>query len=390
MKYLHIFLCLIAVLSLAGCGGAPSGHDEHDGHEHGEEGHDHAEEEAHAKGVVVFTQAQAKAGGVQTETVQAGPFASVIRCSGRIGSAQGDERTVAATAPGIVSFAASQLTPGAAVGAGQTLFRISSKGIATDDDAPRLRAELASAQTRLKRVEGLMADKLATQAEYDQAVADVAAAKASLSIHANHAENGAVERSPISGYIAQCMVRPGDYVELGAPLATVTTNRLLQLTASVPQKYVALMPRITGANIVLPFREDETVQLAPLGARVLSYGRGAGAGSLYIPLTLEFRNPGDIPAGASVDAYLLAGTRPDVISVPRQALTEEEGVYFVYVQTEPEHYRKQRVEPGTSDGARVEILSGLRPGEVIVTRGSALLKLAANSGKAPQGHTHNH
>lgn len=79
-----------------------------------------------------------------------------------------------------------------------------------------------------------------------------------------------------------------------------------------------------------------------------------------------------------------------MISVPRTALTEEEGVYFVYIEVSPEHFRKQRVETGLSDGVSTEIVEGLKGGERIVVKGATLLKLAANSGKAPQGHTHNH
>lgn len=49
-----------------------------------------------------------------------------------------------------------------------------------------------------------------------------------------------------------------------------------------------------------------------------------------------------------------------MISVPTTALTEEQGIYFVYVKLDEEGYKKQEVRIGADDGLRTEILSGLR------------------------------
>lgn len=112
---------------LAGCAGhsAEAEHDhdhahteaeahdhEHEGHEHEEADHDHEHEEAghdhehdheheHEEaanpGEVVFKEAHAKAVGLQTVTVAPGAFTQVIRTSGQVLAAQGEESVVVAT-----------------------------------------------------------------------------------------------------------------------------------------------------------------------------------------------------------------------------------------------------------------------------------------------------
>jgi len=59
------------------------------------------------------------------------------------------------------------------------------------------------------------------------------------------------------------------------------------------------------------------------------------------------------------------------------------------VQLDPETYVKREVKLGASDGTRVQILEGLSPGETIVSRGVAQVKMASFSGAIP-GHTHSH
>lgn len=392
MRKLIYPFCIALVLLSWGCSGS---HDKH-GHSDGEEAEAHKEHDEHEaeghdhKGIVVFTHKQAEAGGVVVDEVKMSDFAGVIRCSGEVLAAQGDERTVSSPVAGVVSFAGAPLTPGAAVSAGQRLFNVSAKGIVQNDPSPEMKANLSNAQVALKRTKELFEQKMITKAEYDQAVADVNAARAALANPGAYPVRSGSASAPISGFVAECLVRPGDYVEIGSPLAVVSTNRRLQLRADVPQKYSRLLSRVAGANIVLPYNPDEPLSLAALNYRMVSYGKGSASGSLYIPVTMEFNNPGGMAAGSPAEVYLLTDTRNSALTVPRSALTEEEGLYFVYVEEQPEHFRKQQVQTGQSDGVNVEILSGLKQGERIVTKGATLLKLAANSGKAPQGHTHNH
>ena len=59
---------------------------------------------------------------------------------------------------------------------------------------------------------------------------------------------------------------------------------------------------------------------------------------------------------------------PDVLALPVTALTEEQGLYFCYLQLDEEGYKKQEVTLGASDGKEVQILTGLKAGDRVVTK----------------------
>ena len=93
--------------------------------------------------------------------------------------------------------------------------------------------------------------------------------------------------------------------------------------------------------------------------------------------------------GSFVETYLLTSPRQGVVSVPVSALTDEQGVNYVYVQTDATCYEKREVHIGETDGERVEIKHGLKGGEKVVTKGAMQVRLASASTAIP-AHSHNH
>jgi len=123
---------------------------------------------------------------------------------------------------------------------------------------------------------------------------------------------------------------------------------------------------------------------------LLSVGKSGNGQSVFIPVTFEFDNTGDFLSGSFAEIYLLSSALPNCISVPVSALSEEQGLYFVYIQLDEEVYLKREVKLGQNNGERVQILSGLKIGDNVVKQGVMQLKLAANANVIPEGHSHSH
>ncbi len=104
-----------------------------------EEDHDHIDE-------ITFTTQQAEAAGLQLETIVPATFTDVIRTSGHIMPALGDEAIIAATSSGTVSFAGATFTDGVAVRAGEAIVVISSKNIQDGDPVIKTRVEFETAE----------------------------------------------------------------------------------------------------------------------------------------------------------------------------------------------------------------------------------------------------
>ena len=82
-------------------------------------------------------------------------------------------------------------------------------------------------------------------------------------------------------------------------------------------------------------------------------------------------------------------TKP-VITIPNDAILEDQGHYFVFVQLTPELFEKQEITIGQTDGLRTEIVTGINKNQRVVTKGAILVKLAAVSAALDPhaGHVH--
>lgn len=374
-------LILAAMAVMTGCG-----------HGHDGEGADAAGDDKGrvSHGGIYFSEAQASAAGIKTETVVAGRFREVIRTGGQIEAATGDEYVVVATAGGVVAFPPAVMTEGAAVKKGSTLMTISAGGLTGGDPSQRAKMEYEAAKKEYERASLLVKDRIISSKAYEQARLSYETARASYEAHAAYMTPAGVRvGSPAGGYVKNRLVGNGEYVTVGQPVMTITKNRRLQLRADVPERFYSRLAAIKDANFAVSY-SSRVYRLADMGGRLLSYGRASGGVSPYIPMIFEFNNTGDVLPGAYVDVYLLSDVQDSVLSVPVSALTEEQGHYFVYLQEGSDDYHKCEVTIGDGDGERVRVLSGLKPGDRVVTRGAYQVRMAAMSAVMPEGHGHSH
>jgi RND family efflux transporter MFP subunit len=341
-------------------------------------------------GEIHFTRQQAEAVDLKVEEVSPGTFSQVIKTSGQILSAQGDEVTIAATSNGIVSFANPSISDGTAVRASEAIVTVSAKNLQDGDPAAKAKIAYEAALKEFQRAEELVKDRIISAKEFEQIRLRYETAKTTYEAQASSVTATGVKiTSPISGYIKNRLVSQGEYVSTGQPIVIISQNRRLQLRAEVSENCFKSLKSISSANFQTSY-DNTLYKLSDLNGRLLSFGKASGGQSFYIPVTFEFDNTGDIIPGSFVTVYLLSSIQNNVISVPLSALTEEEGLYFVYLQLDEEGYKKQEVTTGQSNGDRVQVLSGLKPGDRVVTQGVYQVKLAAVSSVIPEGHSHNH
>lgn len=359
----------------------------------GHKGHDHEAEEAdeHNHGdEIVLEPEKAKAAGVTVETVAPGIFHGVIHTNGKVMAASCDETTVVATISGRVNYK-DHVSEGLKVANGTTLFTITSAGmqVAEGDPVQRAKIDFEKAERDYTRAQLLIKDKIISEKDLAVAKAEYEAAKLTYtSVQKTRSTGGVVVTAPRGGYLKQCLVNGGDYVEAGQPLAIITQNQHLYLRAEVPERKFNELSKIKSAKFRTSY-SDRLYDITDMGGHIQSYGRSAEVNNSYIPVIFEFNNTGDVVQGSYAEIYLITNDRENVISVPISALTEEQGIHFVYVQIDEEGYRKQEVTLGESDGDRVEILSGLKAGEKVVVQGAIQVKLASASNAIP-AHNHNH
>ncbi len=392
MKKIY-FMWVVFAYILISCSGntAEHGKHEHEAHEHGHEEHNHDQKEAgegHA-GEISFKNAMAEAVGLQTHKVELGVFTDVIKTSGRVMAAQGKESTVVATVPGVVTFCNLLFVDGTAVRKGQAILSLASSSLPDGNVAAKAKFAYENAKREYERMEALVGDKIVSAKDFEQARLNYENAKVVWeAVAGKQTVNGVSVVSPINGYLKNLQVKEGDYVSVGQPLVTISQNNRLVLRAEVSEKYYHYLPSVQSANFRTPY-DNMTYKLSDLGGRLLSYGKASDANSFYVPVTFEFDNKGAIIPGSFVEIYLLAAPMQNVISVPVSALIEEQGVYSVFVRVHEEAYKKVPVTLGADNGSEVQILSGLKAGDEVVTVGAYQIKLASASNAIP-AHSHSH
>lgn len=397
MKLSHILLlCGAAALAVTGCrrNSEPdelahdhSHHSEEADHGHeGEEGHDHTH--AHGdgdadepEGTIVLSPHMAERLGVKVDTARLADMAPVAKASGIIEMSAAATGTAAAPTAGIVTLARG-IDLGSEVRAGQLIATVKASAVTGGDPDAAARADLNAARAELDRITPLWEDRLVTRAQYNQAVAAYERARAAYSAPA---ASGRVT-APISGVLTSLDARSGQFVDAGAPIASISGSGAMTLRADVPGSRYASLGSVTDARIVLPYGGDILLSKAG-GRRVGASAAGARAG--YVPVTFTFTAPGAIP-GTAVDVYLIGDGARKALSVPQSAIVEQQGTYFVYVRLDEDCYMKVPVTLGATDGARREITSGLRGGECVVSAATTAITLAAAAGNVPEGHSHSH
>ena len=406
-KYLKIPVLIFAALAWSaasvGCGKGDAHSEEtenHDGHDHDHEGHDHESEDHdehdhehdhddHAghdhSGLIELKSEQADRFGVITERIEPSLFSEVTVVSGRIESKASDEGVATATRNGILTLSPN-VNVGVRVGAGSPLGSISASNVQGGDPTVQAVTARNAAKRELDRLKPLHDDGIVSTEEYNNALRAYEEAEAAVK---TSKQGSASVNSPKAGVITRLLAKSGEYVEIGQPIASISGNTSLTLRADVPEKYIGRIAGVRTANF-RPASSEETLSLEALGGKMISNAGSSVAENGYIPVYFSFSNDGSVAPGAFAEVFLKSADRHDVLSVPKEAVVEINGNKCVYAAHGEGHYIKHVVSLGASDGKRVEVLSGLHPGEEVVVKGAQVVRMAETSATAVPGHTHNH
>ena len=201
-------------------------------------------------------------------------------------------------------------------------------------------------------------------------------------------EKGTLIQAPAAGYVSQLSVAPGDYVEMGQPLATIAKSGGVQLRAMVSQRYFSLLPSLTDATFRTP-ASDACYRVSELGGRLYTSRKNHSGRLLPRSRGLRVRCRRTFPRRSLCRCSAARpGTRRRRFRSPLGPRPNSRDSTAVDIQLDADCYRRQQVWRGGDDGVNVEILRGLEGGERIVTRGAVNVKMASASDAIPHGHTH--
>ncbi len=203
-------------------------------------------------------------------------------------------------------------------------------------------------------------------------------------------------RSPISGFITDRPLYPGEMAAAGTPLLTVMDLSSVIAKAHIPQDDAAALKVGDKGTMTVPGIEK------PIDGKVTVVSPALDPSSTTVEVWFEAKNPKhELKPGTSVQLSLTAQTVKEALVVPANSiLTAPDGSTTVMLAGSDGLAHQQAVKLGIRNGDDVQIVEGLKEGDKVVSTGAYGLpdktkikieaaeapaeeKPAAEGGKAP-------
>ena len=175
-------------------------------------------------------------------------------------------------------------------------------------------------------------------------------------------------RSPIDGIVTQRPLYAGEMATAGSPLLTVMDTSILIAKTHLPQAQVQV-PVGATAQVTVPGVPE------PVPGTVMLVSPALDPGSTTVEVWVKIRNKkNELKPGTPVQVAITARTIPNALIVPTAAIVENAGGGKHVMVVGADNIAHQReVEVGAQSGDDTQVLSGIQPGDQVITVGAYAL-----------------
>ena len=246
------------------------------------------------------------------------------------------------------------------VGKEKILFRLDSELL--EAEYQEVKANYDYATLQYERAKRLKKDGVIPLEEFDERHRAFLNAKSRLNTLATRLRKYKI-RAPFDGRVGARMVSIGDYVAVGDPLVHIEDLSLVKVEFYIPQRY---MQKIKNGQLVRVVVEplskvyEGTIYL--IEPRVDPETRSA-------VVHAKVKNPFEVlRPGMFCTVTIVIEKKENGLMVPEEAVVSRGEKHFLYLKEEGKAVMKQ-VHLGLFSEGKVEIVSGLNPGEQVVVAG---------------------
>jgi membrane fusion protein (multidrug efflux system) len=311
---------------------------------------------------------------VTTIVAAAEQWPATLRVIGTVAAVQGV--TVSADLPGTVEKIF--FDSGQSVRAGAVLAVL---------DTRQERAQLAAidaqrelARVNYERVQGLLNERVISRAEFDRATAEFRQTEAQAEEVRAVIERKTI-RAPFAGVLGLRQVNLGQYLAGGDGLVTLQSLSPIYVNFGVPQQSMGAVP--VGRSVAVTSDDAAGTKwqgrVTAIDSRVDPATR-----NIQVQATLANQN-GRLRPGMFVQTEVTLGQQQSAIALPASAISYAPYGDSVFIVTELtgadgkpyRGVRQQFVKLGPARGDQVSVLSGVAPGDEVVTSGVFKLRNGA-------------
>lgn len=257
---------------------------------------------------------------------------------------------------------------------GQLLATIDDGGLSSQLEQLRTQEELS--KTTFERQKRLWEQNIGSEIQYLQAKTNYEAQQNAVKQLQSQLGKSAI-RAPFTGIIDDVIKEEGTVVSPGSGSEVFRIVNLsdMYIDVEVPERYLGSVSDGKEVKVFFPVLGDS------LDTRVRNTGNFINPNNRSFTAEIPVPNKGgaikpNLTARVQINDY----TNQEALLIPQSIISENaEGEQYVYVaeNTEGESYyqaRKSIITTGRTQGAMVEVLSGLSPGELVIREGARSVK----------------
>ncbi|MDI6451024.1 efflux RND transporter periplasmic adaptor subunit [Anaerobaca lacustris] len=238
-------------------------------------------------------------------------------------------------------------------------------------NADLIRPQFATAEARYQRdqieyerMKSLVKDDAAPQQDLDNAVTQLAASRAAFEDARARLDRTRI-LAPAHGVLNRLLVEEGEYVSPGDPVAEIVEIDTVKVVVDIPERDIGFFSVGHEAEVLA---ETKGCEKSFVG-RITYINQLANRLTRSTPIEITLDNrAGLVRSGQIVRVRLSRRVLNDAIMVPLLAVIPMEDGYAVYV-VEGAQARRRDVQLGVIKGDRVQIVSGLKPGDKLIVAG---------------------
>jgi len=176
-------------------------------------------------------------------------------------------------------------------------------------------------------------------------------------------------KAPYSGVITDLLVQEGDFLKSGQEVAVLIDNTQYEVKANIDESELSKLK--IGQKVEITMEALPKEQLSGELTEISSKAEST-SGVVTIPITVLIDGVKDsFKPGLSADMDIIVDQIQDEIIIPVTAVIDREGKKYVQ-KVEGENTSLVEITTGLTDGIRVVILSGLNPGDKIISNTAAM------------------
>lgn len=243
------------------------------------------------------------------------------------------------------------------------------------------------AERQYERIQRLVQQSTASESLLDERRREWRTAQARVSAVRSRLANHTI-KAPFSGRVGLRQVSPGALVSPGDVITTLVDDSRMKLDFTVPSLYLATVRSGTPIEATTPVFPNRAFagEVASVDSTIDSVTRSITVRAI-IPNDQQ-----DLVPGMLMTLNLLRNQRQAVVIAEEAVVPRGEATFVLVVDTNSEPYlaQQRQVQLGTRTPGLVEVVSGLEPGEIIITHGALKVRpgapvriLAENDGSRP-------